>query len=217
MFTGIIEELGRIEKIIKSQKSSRIRIGADRVLSDTKLGDSISTSGICLTVARLEQNYFEADVMAETMGRSKLSDLKVGSSVNLERALQLSTRLGGHMVSGHIDGVGTLQSIVKEDNAVWLTISSDGSLLRYIVEKGSIAIDGVSLTVAYVDKSIFKVSIIPHTASQTTLLSEKTGNKVNLECDVIGKYVEKLLGPSFHFPDRKKSLNDGFLKENGFL
>lgn len=217
MFTGIIEEVGRVERIYPGQKSSRIRIRADGVLDGTKLGDSIATSGVCLTVARLEQNCFEADVMAETMRRSKLGDLKTGSLVNLERALQLTTRLGGHMVSGHIDGIGILQAIKKEDNAVWLTISTEASILRYIVEKGSIAIDGISLTVAYVDNAVFKVSIIPHTASQTTLLNQQCGDKVNLECDIIGKYVEKLLYPSANESSQKSSVTEGFLNENGFF
>lgn len=221
MFTGIIEEIGRVENIIKGEKSSRIRIKADKVLENTKLGDSISTNGVCLTVNHLGKNIFEADVMAETMRRSKLGDLKVGSLVNLERALQLSTRLGGHMVSGHIDGVGIIQSATKEDNAVWLTISTEPNLLKYIVEKGSIAIDGISLTVVSVDNLAFRVSIIPHTASETTLLSMKPGDTVNLECDIIGKYIEKLFDPSLsnyaRKDIRKESLTEGFLIENGFI
>lgn len=219
MFTGIIEEVGRIEKVVSGQKSSRIRVRAKKVLEDTILGDSIAVCGVCLTVTQLDREWFDADVMAETMRRTKLGDFKPGSLVNLERALQLKSRLGGHMVSGHIDGVGTIRSMEKEENAVWLTISASQSLLRYIIEKGSVAIDGASLTVAYVDDFLFKVSIIPHTADQTTLLRLKIGEKVNLECDIIGKYVEKLLGLSVASTEigDKPVINKNFLIENGFI
>lgn len=216
MFTGIIEEIGRVENMIQGSKSFRMRISAKLALEDTKLGDSIAVSGVCLTVSHLDRSSFTADVMPETMRRSKLGDLRAGSQVNLERALQLSSRLGGHLVSGHIDGTGILTAVSKEDNAAWLTISADSSILRYIVEKGSIAIDGTSLTVARVDASAFQVSIIPHTASMTTLLSLQPGDRANLECDIIGKYVEKLMGGSLCSPERKGGLTEAFLRENGF-
>ncbi len=221
MFTGMIEEIGHVERVTKGAKSSKLRIKAGVMLEGTRIGDSISTSGVCLTVTKLEGSSFEADVMEVTMGCSKLGKLTAGSRVNLERALELGGRFGGHMVSGHIDGIGIIQSIVQEENAVWLTIAAEEALLCYIVKKGSVAIDGVSLTVAAVDHTEFKVSVIPHTGRETTLLQQKVGDLVNLECDMIGKYVEKLL-------DRKspeqgqlqyesdEPLSEAFLRGNGF-
>ncbi len=218
MFTGIVEEIGTIQGIKKGNKSSKLLIKANKVLDKTNLGDSICTNGVCLTVTNLDKNTFEADVMAETLRRSNLGDLSIGSNVNLERALSLQTRLGGHIVSGHIDGVGEVLSLVKEDNATWVSIKASNDILKYIVEKGSIAIDGISLTVAYVDDSIFKVSIIPHTKDETTLLTKKCGETVNLECDVIGKYVEKLLGFNNKNKEIKESkITEDFLKNNGFF
>lgn len=216
MFTGIIEEIGRVERVTKGAKSSRLKIRANAVLEGTRVGDSICTAGVCLTVTKLEEGAFEADVMAETMRRSKLGSLTAGSTLNLERAMRLDGRFGGHLVSGHIDGTGIIHSMHTEDNAVWLSISAEKPLLRYIIEKGSIAIDGVSLTVAHVDQRGFKVSIIPHTGSQTTLLAQKTGDLVNLECDMIGKYVEKLIDPSLHQEKKEGHLSEILLKENGF-
>ena len=217
MFTGIVEEIGSVEGVTRGAKSSRLRIKANAVLEGTRIGDSICTSGVCLTVTKLEGVCFEADVMAETMRRSKLSSLNAGSKVNLERAMQLNGRFGGHLVSGHIDGTGSILAMTREENAVWLTISAEESLLRYIVEKGSIAIDGVSLTVAAVDQTEFKVSVIPHTGAETTLLKQKVGDVVNLECDIIGKYVEKLFQPAMGQSENKQTLTEGFLKQNGFF
>ena len=218
MFTGIIEELGVIQEIKKGSKSSKLLIKANKVLESTKVGDSICTNGVCLTVTDLKINSFEADIMAETLRRSNLGDLKVGSKVNLERALTLQSRLGGHIVSGHIDGTGEVISLVKEDNATWVTIKTTNDILRYIVLKGSITIDGISLTVAYVDDKSFKVSIIPHTAQETTLLNKTNGDTVNLECDVISKYVEKLmvLAPMDKC-NESESITEDFLKINGFF
>ena len=218
MFTGIIEELGVIQEIKKGSKSSKLLIKANKVLEDTKVGDSICTNGVCLTVTDLKINSFEADVMAETLRRSNLGDLKVGSKVNLERALTLQSRLGGHIVSGHIDGTGEIISLIKEDNATWVTIKTTNDILKYIALKGSITIDGISLTVAYVDDKSFKVSIIPHTAQETTLLNKTNGDSVNLECDVISKYVEKLirLTPMDKY-NESASITEDFLKANGFF
>lgn len=224
MFTGIVEEVGRVERVTRGVKSSKLRIRAGTVLEGTRIGDSICTSGVCLTVTGLEGDCFEADVMAETMRRSKLGSLAAGSPVNLERAVPLGGRFGGHMVSGHIDGTGTIRSMAAEDNAVWLTISAEEKLLRYIVEKGSVAVDGVSLTVAAVDRTGFKVSVIPHTGRETALLRQKTGDTVNLECDVVGKYVEKLLYTAIGKGEENargretegKRLSEAFLEENGF-
>lgn len=217
MFTGIVEEIGEIKGIKNGEKSSKLIVKADKVLDKTKIGDSICTNGVCLTVTDINGDSFEADVMAETLRRSNLGKLSIGSKVNLERALSLETRLGGHIVSGHIDGIGEVISLVKEDNATWVSIKASKELLKYIVFKGSIAIDGISLTVAYVDSEIFKVSIIPHTGDETILLKKKRGETVNLECDVIGKYVEKLLGLASKEESKKSSISEEFLRENGFL
>ncbi len=218
LFTGIVEEVGEIRGIKKGEKSSILSIKANKVIEDVKLGHSICTNGVCLTVTNIYGNIFDADVMAETLRRSNLGELKVGSKVNLERALSAKGRFGGHIVSGHIDGVGKIVSLEKEDNAIWVTIGAKENILQYIVEKGSIAIDGISLTVAYVDDKIFKVSIIPHTGKETILLSKTIEDTVNLECDVIGKYVEKLLTfQSGKKVEKKDSINEDFLKENGFL
>lgn len=215
MFTGIVEEIGTVVDFEASQNVLRIKVQASKVLEETYLGDSISTNGVCLTVTDIGKNYFYADVMGETVRRSNLGTLKKGDKVNLERAMAANSRFGGHIVSGHIDGKGKITSYEKEGNAVWITIDTGKEVLKYIVEKGSIAIDGISLTVAYVDEKKFKVSIIPHTSEETTLLKKKIGEEVNLECDVIGKYVEKLLGFNKK-NDEKKSITMDFLINNGF-
>lgn len=218
MFTGIVEEIGYIDGIKNGKKSSKFLIRGSKVLEKTKIGDSICTNGVCLMVTNIMGNKFEADVMAESLRRSNLGDLKIGSRVNLERALSADGRFGGHIVSGHIDGCGEINSFLIEDNATWITIKAPENILRYVVEKGSISIDGVSLTVAYVDNEVFKVAIIPHTGEETILLSKKNGEAVNLECDVVGKYVEKLLGlGSRKSESRKSTINQNFLRENGFI
>ncbi len=218
MFTGIVEEIGTIQQIENGNKSSRLLINANKVLSGSKLGDSIAVNGVCLTVTEINASSFKADVMAETLRKSNLGGLKNGSKVNLERALSLETRLGGHIVSGHIDDTGTVTNFLKEDNAIWVTVKASIDVLKYVVHKGSITIDGISLTVAYVDNECFKVSIIPHTASETTLLHRNIGDKVNLECDLIGKYVEKLMGFKSTIEETVQSnINENFLRENGFM
>ena len=219
MFTGIIEEIGTIKQMIPGKVSYKITVSAEKVLQGTKIGDSIATNGICLTVTDIRGNSFDADVMAETVRRTNLSSMRAGSKVNLERALRLGDRLGGHIVSGHIDGTGVISDMTREDNAVWITVRCSRNLLRYMIEKGSIAIDGISLTLAYVDDECFKVSIIPHTGEETILLKKKPGDSVNLECDLIGKYVEKLLLPREEEKTQAKSrgLDMNFLRENGFL
>lgn len=215
MFTGLVEEIGMIQSIFKSTKSAKIIIKASKVLEEIKFGDSISTNGVCLTVTEFTSNSFAVDVMAETMRRSNLHILASGDDVNLERALRVGDRLGGHLVSGHIDGMGTISNYEREDNAVWVTISANPEILRYIVQKGSIAIDGISLTVAYVDESVFKVSIIPHTKEVTTLIKKKAGDIVNLECDMVGKYIEKLL-LSKEQASVKPYIDINFLSKHGF-
>jgi riboflavin synthase, alpha subunit len=216
MFTGIVEEIGKVESVVKSTKASSIIIRASKVLEDVKIGDSICTNGVCLTVTSFDKYRFTVDVMAETMRKSNLKNISLGSEVNLERALKVGDRLGGHIVSGHIDGTGRITNYEKEDNAVWITIEASFDLLKYIILKGSIAIDGVSLTVALVDDSAFKVSIIPHTKEGTTLLKKDIGELVNLECDMVGKYIEKLLQVKEQ-GSGKKEIDINFLGENGFL
>ena len=193
MFTGIVEELGKVQRIIRSSREQRIIISCKTILEDIHLGDSIAVNGVCLTVVEYNTLGFSADVMNETFSRSSLGALTTGSKVNLERAMASNGRFGGHIVSGHIDGTGTIKSIRRDNNAVWFEIATNDSILDGIVEKGSIAIDGISLTVAETGKKSFKVSIIPHTLDVTVLGSKKIGDKVNLENDVIGKYVKKYL------------------------
>lgn len=216
MFTGIVEEIGTINSIFQNRENARIKIDANKVLEDVNLGDSICTNGVCLTVTEYDSKSFTVDVMGETLRRSNLGELKKGDKVNLERALALGGRFGGHIVSGHIDGVGVIKEFANEGNAIWISIETSNDILKSIVFKGSITIDGVSLTVAYVDDDIFKVCIIPHTQSETILTSKKTGNKVNLECDVIAKYIEKLLMVQ-EKQENKKTIDIDFLKENGFF
>ncbi len=219
LFTGLVEEVGTIQNIKKGQRSCILSIGCKTVLENTKIGDSIAVNGVCLTVTSLSSNGYTADVMSETMNRSSLGLLKPGASVNLERAMAADGRFGGHIVSGHIDGTGTISSIQKDDNAIWYTVDAGSSLLKYIVEKGSITIDGISLTVAYVDDSCFKVSIIPHTQQVTALRSKGVGDLVNLECDILGKYVEKLLGFNSQETQNKpqSKITESFLSEHGFF
>lgn len=220
MFTGIVEEVGIVQQVKKGPKSAILTIKGDVVTKDAKLGDSIAVNGVCLTVTSLTGNIFTADVMAETMRRTSLDMLRPGSGVNLERAMAADGRFGGHIVSGHIDGTGVITDFVREDNAVWVTVKADEKILKLVIEKGSIAIDGISLTVAYVDNSCFKVSIIPHTAKETTLLGKKVGDPVNLENDVIGKYVEKLLAFSnndTNSNNKSTGISQDFLMKNGFM
>lgn len=216
MFTGLVEEIGVIGSVSKTAKSARITIKAKDVLHDLKIGDSVSTNGVCLTVTEFGTSWFTVDVMAETMRHSSLDFAKIGTSVNLERALRLGDRMGGHIVSGHVDGLGTISQIEQEENATWLSITASSSLLHYIIHKGSVAIDGVSLTVAYVDDYSFKVSIIPHTRAMTTLHRKQIGEVVNIECDMMGKYIEKFVT---HKVDNTvvNTIDDNFLREHGFM
>ena len=193
MFTGIVEEMGQIRSIVRGASSAVLSIEANLILEDLKIGDSVAVNGVCLTATSIGAGGFTADVMHETLNRSSLGALQKGSHVNLERAMIANGRFGGHIVSGHIDGTGTIGSIQKDDNALWYTILADAKLLRYIVEKGSVTIDGISLTVADVQSDRFAVSLIPHTAKVTVLGEKRTGDIVNLETDIIGKYVEKLM------------------------
>ena len=218
MFTGIVEEIGRVKELKKGINSMILTIEAGKIMSDLRLGDSVATNGVCLTVTELGKNSYKADVMHETMRRSSLGSLKAGSKVNLERAMPANGRFGGHILSGHIDGVGKIAHIEKDDNAVWYTINSPQSIMRYIVEKGSIAIDGISLTVAAVDENSFKVSIIPHTLKETILSYKGVGDIVNLENDIVGKYIEKFVALNKETDKCSKSgISMEFLAGNGFI
>ncbi len=219
MFTGIIEEMGEVLGIKRTGSSAKIQIRAKRVLDGTKTGDSIAVNGVCLTVTEMRGPVFSADVMPETLVRSSLGHLKAQSRVNLERAMAADGRFGGHIVSGHIDGTGTIGQITKEGNAVRYRIAAEPGIMRGIVEKGSIGIDGISLTVTMVQAGQFEVSVIPHTLSETTLAHKKQGEIVNLENDVIGKYVERLLffeGLNTNTPKAGSAITKEFLLRAGF-
>lgn len=224
LFTGIVEEIGTVVSISRGAQAAKLALQGNLIFEDMHIGDSIAVNGVCLTVTEKTSNTFIVDVMPETLRRSSLGKLTKGSRVNMERAMAANGRFGGHIVSGHIDGTGVIERFVREDNAVWVTIKTQGKLLKYIIEKGSITIDGISLTVAYVDDRCFKVSLIPHTAANTTLLTKKAGDIVNLENDIVGKYIDKLL----HFEDSKLEAEEkeektsggismDFLAENGFM
>lgn len=215
MFTGIVEEVGTVGKIQKGRHSAVLHIHAKTVLEDLKIGDSIAVNGVCLTVTSFDSRGFAADVMHETINRSSLIQTAGGSHVNLERAMPANGRFGGHIVAGHVDGTGKIVSVQKDDTAVWYTIQAEPSVLKYIVEKGSVAVDGISLTVAKVYADRFSVSAIPHTVAVTVLSERREGDLVNLENDIIGKYVERLLAP----PSANNSgstLTKEFLLQCGF-
>lgn len=216
MFTGIVEEIGKIIKVERGVKSSKLTIGGNKIFSDLKLGDSVAVNGVCLTVTSFSKGVFTADVMNETLSRSNLGVLKQGSAANLERAMIADGRYGGHIVSGHIDGTGVITKVEQDDIAVWYTVSADNKVMKYIIEKGSVAIDGISLTVAKVTESNFAVSLIPHTAKETVLGLKKIGDTVNLENDVVGKYIEHFLNFK-NEPDKKSSgISKEFLLKAGF-
>ena len=215
MFTGIIEEIGILQQKIAGVESGSLTIAANSVLEGTKLGDSIAVNGVCLTVTELTGSGFSADVMAETLRRTNLGFLEPGGLVNLERALAADGRFGGHIVSGHIDGTGKIRSTRREGNAIWVTVSAQRDILSLIVEKGSVAIDGISLTVACLDEDTFQVSVIPHTAGETTLLKKRPGDIVNLENDIIGKYVQRLIQPG-QKSGSGESLSLNFLMNHGY-
>ena len=222
MFTGLVETVGRVRSIKRAAASSVLSIEAPAIMQGVRIGDSIATNGVCLTATRVD------DVMHETLRRSSLGALSAGSAVNLERAMPANGRFGGHIVSGHIDGTGRITSTRRDDVAVWYDIEAPEAITRYVVEKGSIAIDGVSLTVARVSENGFSISMIPHTADVTALGRKRAGDIVNLECDIIGKYVEKLLSSGRASPVTKPHTSDcaskaqstlttEFLASNGFF
>lgn len=208
MFTGIIEEVGRL----KSLRGGRIEISCAAVVADVRIGDSINTNGICLTVVDFGENFFAADVMPETLRKTSLAELRGDGLVNLERALQVGGRFGGHIVSGHIDGVGKILSIRAEGNALLIDVAAESRLLRQIAPKGSVALDGISLTVVDAGAESFSVSMIPHTRSVTNFKGKRVGSPVNIETDVLAKYVERLLNFKAT-PDLTMNL----LEANGFI
>jgi len=212
MFTGIIEEMGSVKALRRSGGSARLTLSASTVLEGTVLGDSICVNGVCLTVVELETAEFSADVAVETLRVTNLGELTAGSKVNLERALQLSARIGGHLVSGHVDAVGRIRERREEGNGWRILFDAPETVLRYVIKKGSIAIDGISLTVADVDPAGFSIAMIPHTAKLTTLGYKKAGDTVNLEADIIGKYVERLLGGR-----AEGGVSLELLRKNGFV
>lgn len=216
MFTGIVEEIGSVKRVIFDTSLGQIELRAKRVLEGTKIGDSIAVNGVCLTVTEIVADGFTADVMPETFRRTNLGALHPGDPVDLERAMAADGRFGGHIVSGHIDGTGTITEQRREKNAIWVRISTDAKILRLIVEKGSIAIDGISLTVATVSEKDFQVSIIPHTKEETILLKKRLGAAVNLENDIVGKYVQKLMTPMQEKEDPESKLTMDYLISHGF-
>lgn len=216
MFTGIIEEIGALVSVKRGPDSAQLVIEAEKVLEGSQIGDSIAVNGVCLTAVRFEKRRFTADVMAETLAKTNLGLLHTGDKVNLERALRLGDRLGGHLVSGHIDGVGTITRQERHDIATLVTVRAPKEIMRYIIKKGSVAIDGTSLTVVDLEAENFRVSLIPHTAHATILGFKRVGDTVNLEADIIGKYVEKLVSPKDNTVG-ESGVNLGFLAEHGFL
>jgi riboflavin synthase len=217
MFTGLVEELGKVRSITRGALSVRLTISANIILNDIKVGDSIAVNGTCLTVTEFGDSWFSMDVMPETVERTVLAGLKAGDLVNLERTLRVGDRLGGHIVSGHIDGVGVIRGKEQKDIAVVVRIDAPPEVMRYIVKKGSVAIDGISLTVVEVGTNWFSVSLIPHTMSVTTLKTKGIGAAVNLEADIIGKYVEKLMGLGSNQTQGRKGLTADLLQQQGFI
>ncbi len=218
MFTGLVAELGTVQRLARQGSSYHLTVGAKKVLDNLKIGDSVAVNGACLTVVRMDEGGFTADVMPETVRLTNIGSLQPGSKVNLERTLRLCDGLDGHIVSGHVEGLGTISEQRPEGIAVVVTIATPPELLKYIIKKGSIAIDGISLTVTEVTDTSFSVSLIPHTAKETTLGFKKVGDSVNLETDILGKYVERMLTWNKQTQAGKAdTLNMQTLLENGFV
>ena len=213
MFTGIIEEIGKVKAIERGANSIRLTIAVKKILDDIHIGDSICTNGVCLTVTTFDNDSYTADVMPETMSRTNFKDLRINDLVNCERAMPANGRFGGHIVSGHIDGTGVISKMTRDDKAIRVKIETRPEILRFIVEKGSITIDGISLTVTDVSSFDFGVSIIQHTQDETTLTKKKIGDTVNLENDIVGKYIEKFVG-NITARNDERLLN--LLKDNNF-
>jgi len=214
VFSGIVEVLGDVRSMASGDSGARIAIEAGALVEGVKLGDSIAINGACMTVVAFGNSIFEADISPESLRMTNLGDLKAGEKVNLEKALVLGDRLGGHMVTGHIDGMGKIRERKADGDSIWLTVEAPPDVMRYLVFKGSIAVDGISLTVATCDEDLFSIAIIPHTSEHTTLTAKRDGAVVNLEADLIGKYVEKLLLP--HAQARAGGVSMDKLKEHGY-
>jgi riboflavin synthase len=217
MFTGIIEELGTVKKVVQQGKAMKLTIQASEILSDVQLGDSISVNGVCLTVTEFAKNEFSADVMPETFKSTSLSAIKERTKVNLERAMSANGRFGGHFVTGHVDGTGQILKKTSSENAVYIQISVPPALSHLLIMKGSIAVDGISLTVFGNEENTVTVSIIPHTASETVLGFKTVGDIVNLEFDMLAKYLYSFMNRHQETVSPKEGISEGFLKENGFL
>ena len=217
MFTGIVEEMGAVTAMEKTLAGTRLTILASTVLGDLKIGDSVSVNGTCLTVVAKDERNFSVEVSPETLSVTAIGHLTAGAPVNLERAMKLNERIGGHLVAGHVDGVGTIRSRHQEANAIFFTIEAPHELLRYCVVKGSVTVDGISLTINDVADKGFSVAIIPHTAKVTTLGLKQVGDTVNLESDLIGKYVERLLQERNQLPKTTPVIDTDFLKKRGLL
>lgn len=212
MFTGIIEEVGTIASVQRSGMSIQMNISAKTILEDVHIGDSIAVNGVCLTVVSFTSSSFAVDVMPETIKATSLQSVKNGSPVNLERAMASNGRFGGHFVSGHIDGTGTIVGKRREANAVYYTIETTPQLLRYCIQKGSIAIDGTSLTIFGLNDTSLMISLIPHTLSYSVVGQKGIGEIVNIECDLVGKYIERFMTTT-----KKSSITEGFLRDNGYM
>ena len=216
MFTGIIEEIGIVKSMRQGENSIVFSIGAEKILEDFRLGDSIAVNGVCLTVTSFHKDIFTVDVMPETVRATSLSNLKQGSSVNLERAMQANGRFGGHFVSGHVDGIGTIMKKQRVSNAVYYDIKVETELHNYMMLKGSVTVDGTSLTVFGVGEDTFTISLIPHTLNETILGKKEIGDIVNIECDMLAKYMDHLLSKKTK-TKQKTSLSESFLEEHGFM
>ena len=218
MFSGIVEEMGALKSVEKRLTGAKMSILASAVLQDLKIGESVSVSGACLTVTAIDNQDFSVDVSSETLNRTTLGSATAGDPVNLERAMKLNERIGGHLVSGHIDGIGLVRGREQDGNSFHLTIEAPEEIFRYCVQKGSITVDGISLTINVVSDKFFSVAIIPHTAKVTTIGLKQIGDSVNLETDLIGKYVERLLQASGHLPAAPKPVIDrDYLQKRGLI
>lgn len=215
MFTGIIEEVGLIKSINKTNNLMELTIQCEKVLEGTKYGDSIATNGVCLTVTELSSNYFKAQLMKESLLKTNFSSYSLNDKVNLERALQANSRLDGHIVQGHVDGVGLIKQIINENNNLEIIIQTSEDILKYIIEKGSVCLDGISLTVSEVTREWFKVSIIPTTLKETALINKKKGDYLNIETDILGRYIYKMFNKNEE-NSKKSNITRNFLLENGF-
>ena len=208
MFTGIVEELGNISQIKNTDTGKQFTITAKAIMDDLKVGDSVSVNGVCLTVTTYDESSFNLDLVKETLKKSNLGDLKKGNSVNLERAITLSTRLGGHILQGHVETVGVIMDKVPSGDGATLSVGIDPGFMRYCISKGSIALDGVSLTIASMSENIIKIALIPHTLEMTTLGLKDVGDSLNIETDIIGKYIERLMS----FEDEDDQMEELLLK-----